>query len=71
MLQSQAFFTMIFAALWLRETWRPSQLFGLVLAGGGLALIGSAHGLTMPLAGFLLTLAGASLWAAGNIVTRG
>ena len=69
-LQSQAFFTMIFAALWLKETWRPSQLFGLVLAGGGLALIGSAHGLTMPLAGFLLTLAGASLWAAGNIVTR-
>ena len=61
---------MIFAALWLKEASRPSQLIGLLLAAGGLALIGSAHGLAMPLAGFLLTLTGASLWAAGNIVTR-
>lgn len=69
-LQSQAFFTMLFAALWLEENWRASQLVGLLLAAGGLALIGSAHGLSMPLAGFLLTLAAASMWAAGNIVTR-
>lgn len=69
-LQSQAFFTMIFAAMWLKEAWRPSQLMGLVLAAGGLALIGTAHGLSMPLAGFMLTLAAASLWAVGNIVTR-
>jgi O-acetylserine/cysteine efflux transporter len=69
-LQSQAFFTMLFAALWLREGWRRSQLAGLVLAACGLALIGSAHGLSMPLTGFLLTIAAASMWAAGNIVTR-
>lgn len=69
-LQSQAFFTMIFAALWLEESWRSSQLVGLLLAACGLALIGSAHGVSMPLVGFLLTVAAASLWAAGNIVTR-
>ncbi|MCC2867112.1 MAG: EamA family transporter [Candidatus Accumulibacter phosphatis] len=69
-LQSQAFFTMLFAALWLKEGWRGSQLVGLLLAACGLALIGSAHGLSMPLLGFLLTVAAASLWAAGNIVTR-
>lgn len=69
-LQSQAFFTMLFAALWLKEGWRSSQLVGLLLAACGLALIGSAHGLSMPLLGFLLTVAAASLWAAGNIVTR-
>ncbi|WP_026075655.1 EamA family transporter [Noviherbaspirillum massiliense] len=69
-LQSQAFFTMLFAALWLNESWRANQLAGLVLAAGGLALIGSTHGLSMPLTGFLLTLAAASMWAAGNIVTR-
>jgi O-acetylserine/cysteine efflux transporter len=69
-LQSQAFFTMLFAALWLGESWRRSQLAGLVLAACGLALIGSAHGLSMPLTGFLLTIAAASMWAAGNIVTR-
>ena len=69
-LQSQAFFTMLFAAWWLHEAWRATQLAGLVLAGAGLALIGSAHGVSMPLAGFLMTLLAASMWAAGNIVTR-
>lgn len=69
-LQSQAFFTMMFAAFWLKEAWRPTQLAGLVLAGGGLALIGMAHGVSMPLAGFMLTVLAASMWAAGNIVTR-
>lgn len=69
-LQSQAFFTMVFAAVWLKESWGANQLAGLVLAGGGLALIGSAHGASMPLIGFLLTLAAASMWALGNIVTR-
>lgn len=69
-LQSQAFFTMLFAALWLKESWRRSQLAGLILAAGGLALIGWSHGASMPLAGFLFTLAAASMWAAGNIVTR-
>ncbi len=69
-LQSQAFFTMVFAAFWLKEHWHANQLAGLVLAAGGLILIGSAHGLSMPLAGFLLTIAAASMWACGNIVTR-
>ncbi len=70
-LQSQAFFTMLFAAVFLRESWRASQLAGLLLAAAGLALIGSAHGQSMPLAGFLMTIAAAVCWAAGNIVNRG
>ncbi|WP_227816092.1 EamA family transporter [Nitrogeniibacter aestuarii] len=69
-LQSQAFFTLIFAVVFLKEAWRPSQLVGLVLAGGGLVLIGTAHGVSMPLGGFLLTVAGAASWAVGNIVNR-
>jgi O-acetylserine/cysteine efflux transporter len=68
--QSQAFFTMFFAAIWLKEHWAANQLAGLALAAVGLALIGSAHGVSMPLAGFLFTLAGAMMWACGNIVTR-
>jgi O-acetylserine/cysteine efflux transporter len=36
----------------------------------GLVLIGTAHGLSMPLAGFMLTVAAAAMWASGNIVTR-
>lgn len=69
-LQSQAFFTMVFAAFWLKESWHANQLAGLVLAAAGLVLIGSAHGLSMPLAGFMLTIAAAAMWACGNIVTR-
>ena len=69
-LQSQSFFTMLFAAWWLKEHWRANQLAGLMLAAAGLVLIGSAHGLSMPLAGFLLTVAAAVMWACGNIVTR-
>ena len=69
-LQSQSFFTMVFAAFWLKEHWRANQLAGLLLAAVGLVLIGSAHGLSMPLAGFLLTIAAAVMWACGNIVTR-
>nr|WP_237218987.1 EamA family transporter [Rhodoferax aquaticus] len=69
-LQSQAFFTMLFAALWLKEHWQPNQLAGLLLAALGLVCIGSAHGVSMPLAGFLLTIGAAVMWATGNIVTR-
>ncbi|MDO8456932.1 MAG: EamA family transporter [Burkholderiaceae bacterium] len=69
-LQSQAFFTMLFAVTWLKEHWQVNQLAGLLLGAIGLVLIGSAHGVSMPLGGFLLTLAAAVMWACGNIVTR-
>ncbi|MDZ7939222.1 MAG: EamA family transporter [Rhodoferax sp.] len=69
-LQSQAFFTLVLAAWWLHERWQTNQVAGLLLAAAGLVLIGSAHGLSMPLAGFALTIAAAVMWACGNIVTR-
>lgn len=69
-LQSQSFFTLLLAAWWLKEHWQANQMAGLLLAALGLVLIGSAHGLSMPLAGFLLTVAAAVMWACGNIVTR-
>lgn len=69
-LQSQAFFTLVFAAWFLGERWQASQLAGLLLAGTGLVLIGSSHGQAMPLLGFALTVAAAAAWAGGNIVSR-
>ncbi|WP_018152470.1 O-acetylserine/cysteine exporter [Leeia oryzae] len=69
-LQSQAFFTLLFSALFLKEHWQINQLLGLFLAAGGLLLIALSHGVGMPIAGFLFTLAAASMWATGNIVTR-
>ena len=69
-LQSQIFFTLLFSALFLAESWRAEQLLGLCLSLGGLAFIGMSHGLSMPLAGFLLTLAAGASWALGNVVNR-
>ncbi len=69
-LQSQSFFTLAFTALWLKEKWHANQLAGLLLAAGGLTLIGSAHGASMPLTGFLLTVAAAAMWACGNLASR-
>lgn len=69
-LQSQAFFTLVFAAAFLGERWQGSQLAGLLLAGAGLVLIGSSHGQAMPLLGFVLTLGAAATWAGGNVVAR-
>ena len=69
-LQSQAFFTLFFAALFLGERLRGSNLFGLLVAASGLLLIGLQGGQAMTLTGFALTIAAASMWALGNVVTR-
>ncbi|MCW8156948.1 O-acetylserine/cysteine exporter [Stutzerimonas stutzeri] len=69
-LQSQAFFTLFFAAMFLGERIRAASLLGLVIAACGLALIGAQSGLGMTLSGFVLTICAASMWALGNIVTR-
>lgn len=69
-LQSQAFFTLLLAALLLGERLRASNLLGLLVAAAGLLLIGLQGGQAMTLAGFALTIGAASMWALGNIVTR-
>lgn len=70
-LQSQAFFTLLFAAAFLGERIQPMHLVGLLIAAGGLALIATQAGdHDMTLAGFFFTLCAASMWAAGNVITR-
>lgn len=69
-LQSQAFFTLFFAALFLGERLRATNFIGLLIAAGGLLLIGMQGDRSMTLAGFVLTICAASMWALGNIVTR-
>lgn len=68
--QAQSFITLLITALVLKEPWQPKQFVGLLLAAVGLVLIGSAHSATMPLLGFLLTIAAAAMWACGNIISR-
>jgi O-acetylserine/cysteine efflux transporter len=43
---------------------------GLLIAAGGLAVIGLQGGHSMTVAGFALTLCAACMWALGNIVTK-
>ncbi|RWU21548.1 O-acetylserine/cysteine exporter [Pseudomonas alkylphenolica] len=69
-LQSQAFFTLFFAALFLGERLRAASVSGLLVAALGLALIGSENSAHVPLFALILTLCAASMWAMGNIITR-
>jgi O-acetylserine/cysteine efflux transporter len=69
-LQAQAFFTLFFAALFLGEKLRAASLLGLIIAAGGLALIGFDNSAATPLIAVLLTLCAAAMWAVGNIITR-
>lgn len=71
-LQSQVFFTFLFAAILLREQVRPRQVAGLVLSLAGLYLVGNLSGRTAAVspAALLLTLAAAAFWGISNIVVR-
>ena len=69
-MQSQALFTVLFAAIALRERPRPVQLAGLAVAAGGMVLIGLHRGAGIPGVALMLLLAGAACWGAANVVTR-
>jgi O-acetylserine/cysteine efflux transporter len=69
-LQAQAFFTVALGALLLHEGFRAHNAAGLIVAAGGLALIGEQGGVGMTLPGFVLTLCAALMWGLGNIVTK-
>ncbi|GAB3228523.1 EamA family transporter [Glycomyces halotolerans] len=69
-LQASGPFTMLLGATFLRERVSGRQLFGILIALGGFALVGwqrAEHASAIP---FLLTLAGALGWAIGNICNR-
>lgn len=74
LLQSQAFFTAILAAVFLKERIGVHSVAGMALAAAGLSLVvlpgrgGSLSGMTVPLA--LMILAAAFFWGAANVVVR-
>ena len=68
--QSQVFFTVLLAAAVFGEHPRPAQLAGTFVAAIGLAVIGVQSGASFPLAGFVLTIVAAAIWAVGNLVSR-
>ena len=70
-LQSQVLFTLLFAAVLLREHWLAHQPFTLGISALGLVLLATQQGQSgMTLAGFLLTICAAACWGLGNIINR-
>lgn len=70
-LQSQAVFTIILSALFLKEAIKVNQVFAMGFAGVGLFLISmSSQNGDMTILGFVLTIAAAVAWASGNVVNR-
>lgn len=66
-LQAQAFFTVVLAALLLNERVLRHNILGMVIAITGLGLIGlGAQAGSMPVLGFVLTLVAALSWAAAT-----
>jgi O-acetylserine/cysteine efflux transporter len=74
LMQAQAFFTILFAALWLGE--RPSirQIAGVAVAAAGVVAIGSTvagQGSDMTWPGLALVMTASACWALGNVMMRG
>lgn len=70
-LQSQALFTLVFAALLLKEHVKLAQIVAMIVAGVGLYLIATSNENTkMTAIGFGLSIIAATFWALGNIINR-
>lgn len=73
-LQSQAFFTLLLAGLFLRESISITNLAGLLVASIGLYFVGYyTPGFTVstiPPGAFLLTIGGALFWGMSNVLVR-
>lgn len=70
-LQSQAFFTALLAAVFLKERIRINNVIGMALAAVGLAAIAfSGNTASLPPLLILMILAAAGFWAAANIVAK-
>jgi len=68
--QSQAFFTVLLAALFLREVPSLRQCLGMIVAFAGLAMIGLTIGADLTLPALGLALSGALSWAVGNVLVK-
>lgn len=71
--QSQAFFTLLFAALFLKEPLRFFHITGIGIAIFGLFLLtntGSDSAAAIPLGSLIFSLAGAAFWSASSILVR-
>lgn len=69
-IHTQALFTVVIAALVLRERPTPKQIVGLAVAAFGLLLVGASVGNDLTVAGLGLAIAAALSWAIGNVMLK-
>ncbi len=69
-IQSQVFFTLLFAVLWTHERPHPVQLIGIGLGILGIAAVALDVGQTSSMLGFVMTIAAAASWASGNMFIK-
>lgn len=69
-IQTQVFFTILLAMRIARERVQPYQWLALLLAAGGIAVIGTHTDGSTTAAGLLMVLFAAFCWACANIVTK-
>lgn len=70
LMQSQVFFTILLAVVFLGEKLRRWQAIGAIVAFSGIALIGMKGGGSVTFSGFLLVIAAALCWAIGNVISK-
>jgi len=68
--QMQVFFTVLLAAVFLRDLPSRRQCIGMGVAFVGLALVGLTVGSDLRLTGFALAVAAAFSWAVGNVLVK-
>lgn len=69
-LQSQAFFTVLFAAIILAERPHPMQILGIMVAFGGIALIATTQEGVGSLTALALVVAAGAMWGVSNILMK-
>ncbi|MFI0778357.1 EamA family transporter [Streptomyces sp. NPDC021212] len=69
-LQIQAVFTALFAAVFLSERPGRRRLLGMAVALTGIAVAAVDEGTSGPLLGFVLVIAAAAFWGVSNVLTR-
>lgn len=70
-IQIQAAFTVLVAALVLREFPNRRQVIGILIGLSGLAVIGFSLQSSVPVLAFVVALGAALSWATGNVIARG
>lgn len=70
LLQAQAFFTLLGAVIFLRESWGWNHILGLAIAASGMLVIGFHQDGTVTGAGLWLVLGASCCWGIGNVIMR-